>query len=485
MDSAMADRGAGVLLGQACGDALGVPYEFGPPLDADFEPMMLGGGPFGFEPGEYSDDTSMAVCISQVAATGVDLTTDAALDQIAQNFITWARGARDVGNQTRAVLSVARRRGTPTGKSAQAAAVAHIAASPNAEGNGALMRTAVVALSRLDDRETTAAAARKIAALTHAGTLSVESCVLWTEAVRIAVTEKRLDLLQGLDLIAPPRRQQWRRWIEESTNIDPRTFGRNGFTVTALQAAWAAITWTPVPEDEPASRRYAAEHFELALKNAVRAGYDSDTVAAIAGGLLGGFWGQSAVPHRWQRAIHGYGGCRARELVALGVLTASQGVPDAQGWPTIPRMVYGGLMDPLRVIHPYDQGVVLGSYGALADHGCDAVLSLCRVGQEDRLDAGGLDGDHVEIRLVDSEVVDQNPHLDFVINDAARAIASLRADGKTVFVHCVRAEQRTPAVAVAYSRLLGVDVDRARRDVLDALPDASGRGALWAAASLT
>ena len=60
------DRAAGVLLGQACGDALGVPYEFAtPPRD---EPQMKGGGLGPYAPGEWSDDTQMALCIAQVSA---------------------------------------------------------------------------------------------------------------------------------------------------------------------------------------------------------------------------------------------------------------------------------------------------------------------------------------------------------------------------------------------------------------------------------
>jgi ADP-ribosyl-[dinitrogen reductase] hydrolase len=483
MKSDEMDRAAGVLLGQACGDALGVPYEFGPPLDAAFQPRMIGGGPFGFAPGEYSDDTAMAVCIAQVAATGTDLTSDDALDEIAANFIAWAEGSRDVGNQTRAVLSAARRLGGRPGESAQHAATAHIALNPNAAGNGALMRTAVIALSRPHDRDATASAANKIASLTHAGPLSVDSCVLWTEAVRVAVTENRLDLLGGLDLIDAKRRRRWQTWIDESTDVDPRTFGRNGYTVSALQAAWAAITWTSVPETEPMEGRYAAQHFELALMNAVRAGDDADTVGAIAGGLLAAYWGRSAIPNHWQRAIYGYGNCRAHELVSLAALTASQGGRDCQGWPTTRRMAYEALTGPIRVVHPHDEGVVLGSYGTLDGHGCDAVVSLCRVGAGDRIDSGNLGADHVEIRLLDSELTEDNPHLDFVLKDAARAIATLRAEEKSVFVHCVRGEQRTPAVAVAYARLLGVENVQAQNDVLSVLPSASGRGLLWNAAS--
>jgi len=101
------DRAAGVLLGLAIGDALGVPYEFrDSPLPAGEAAQMLGGGLGPYAPGEYSDDTQMAVCIANVAATGVDLRSPETLDAIADGFLHWMiGGATDVGNLTRGVLS--------------------------------------------------------------------------------------------------------------------------------------------------------------------------------------------------------------------------------------------------------------------------------------------------------------------------------------------------------------------------------------------
>ena len=70
----------GSLLGTAAGDALGAGFEFGPPLAGDVEVAMTGGGAFGWAPGEWTDDTSMAIVIARVAADGLDLRTDAAQD---------------------------------------------------------------------------------------------------------------------------------------------------------------------------------------------------------------------------------------------------------------------------------------------------------------------------------------------------------------------------------------------------------------------
>jgi len=57
-------RARGAMLASACGDALGVPYEFAAPTDS---PEMIGGGLGPYEPGEWSDDTQMAICIAKVA----------------------------------------------------------------------------------------------------------------------------------------------------------------------------------------------------------------------------------------------------------------------------------------------------------------------------------------------------------------------------------------------------------------------------------
>ena len=103
------DRAGGVLLSQAIGDALGVPYEFAPRI-ACCQAQMIGGGLGPYAPGEWSDDTQMALCIAQVTATGLDISSDEGLSAVAQRFTSWMRsGATDIGNQTRQVLTRAQR----------------------------------------------------------------------------------------------------------------------------------------------------------------------------------------------------------------------------------------------------------------------------------------------------------------------------------------------------------------------------------------
>jgi len=74
---------------------------------------------------------------------------------------------------------------------------------------------------------------------------------------------------------------------------------------------------------------------------------------------------------------------------------------------------------------------------------------------------------------------DAHPNLAFCLADTAAVIAELRAEGHQVLVHCVRAQQRTPSVAVAYARHLGVGPDEARRAVATALPRSRRKGRLW------
>ncbi|HYO39286.1 MAG TPA: ADP-ribosylglycohydrolase family protein [Nocardioidaceae bacterium] len=476
------DRAAGVLLGQAAGDALGVPYEFGAPPGPGEQAEMRGGGLIHGAPGEWSDDTAMAVAVARVAVEHRDLASPDALSAVARGFLGWYAGRpADIGVQTRAVLaSVAEHSDDPMiGRLMREAAAAYAAHHPHSAGNGALMRTSPVALASLDDREQTARAARAVAELTHADPLAGDSCVLWSEAVRVAVLEGGLAVDAGLDLLPRTRRGQWRAWLDEARSRPPSTFRPNGFTVTALQAAVAAITQTGVPDLEPARHRFPCLHLQEALHAAVRIGDDTDTVAAIAGGLLGARWGASAVPWHWRRVVHGWPGLRSRDLQAFGTSIADHMVPT--GWPQVDAMDYPHPASEGTVPHPHDEGVLLGTMRSL-DHGTTAIVSLCRVGTDEPLFGRAAPEDRIDSRLVDSSNAAENANLHFLLHDAASAVRGLRAEGHTVLLHCVAAQQRTPSVALAYAVLLGHDPVEAAARVRAELPSTRGHGRVWDAA---
>ncbi|BBY17714.1 ADP-ribosylglycohydrolase family protein [Mycolicibacterium litorale] len=466
------DRIEGVLLGMAAGDALGAPYEFGPPRGPELAVEMVGGGVW--EPGEWTDDTAMAIAIAETAATGTDLREPAAQDTIVARWHAWSLRAKDVGIQTRSVLTAAARSGAATADRARAEAIRLHERTGRTAGNGSLMRTAPVALAYLDDEDAMVDAARAVSELTHVDLDAGDACVVWCSAIRHAVRTGELDARTGLRHIEHRRRKLWQERLDAAESGPPASFANNGWVVAALQAAWSAITTTAVPSDDPAAGVFRADHLRLALDAAVRAGDDTDTVAAIAGALLGAAYGASAVPVRWRALLHGWPGISAHGLVGLASAIARGGEPDSFDYS------YPGSPIDTVARHPYDDGVLLGGIGVLrrlpAD--VDAVVSLCRVADSDV--PQGIP--HVEVRLIDRVDEDENPHLDFVLLEGVRAVEQLRRQGRTVLVHCVGAYSRTPTIGALYgARLRAVDVDTALADVVRVLPGAQPNRAFRAA----
>ncbi|PPG04461.1 ribosylglycohydrolase [Pseudoclavibacter sp. RFBI5] len=302
---AQLDRAHGAVLASAVGDALGSQYEFGPPLSDD-TPVVYGVGVFGHGAGEWTDDTSMAMPILQALAGGASLNDPAALASVVVAWREWARDAKDVGAQTRTVLSALE--GDVTEDRARAAAHDVHTRAGRSGGNGALMRTGPVALGHLADGQERALveAATRIAELTHWESDNADACVLWCLGIRHAILTGELDLLGQLDAIPAERRDRWRAFTEEALapGAHPRDFSQqNGWVVRAYQGALAAIA--------------GASSLTDALERAVRGGGDTDTVAAIAGSLAGAVHGSRALPAALVETVHGWPGLRSGDLEAL------------------------------------------------------------------------------------------------------------------------------------------------------------------------
>lgn len=454
---AQLDRAVGALLATAAGDALGAPYEFGPPRGPELEVAMTGGGVW--EPGEWTDDTAMAIAIAETASVGFDLRDEAALDAVVQRWREWMQTAKDVGIQTSQVLRAAASVGLTARTAREASAALHNRTGRTA-GNGSLMRTAPVTLAYLDDEPGLVEAARTVSELTHFDPDAGDACVLWCLAIRHAILTGVIDARIGVCHLPADRRDTWAARLDAAEHARPASFPNNGWVVTALQAAWSAIATTPVPTEDPAAGIFRADHLRLALDAAVRCGNDTDTVAAIAGGLLGAVYGASAVPAEWRRVLHGWPGLSTRDLVALATRIVNEDEPFSYDlfW-----------MSPVR--HPHDDGVWLADFAALQalPTGVDAVVSLCRVNDDD-LPVGP---EQIDIRLIDIEGQDANPNLDFVLTDTVRLIEQLRNEGRTVLLHCVGCQSRTPTVAALYgARTRGISGEAALQEVSLALPDA-------------
>lgn len=319
-DEALRDRVAGAMLGMAAGDALGAHYEFGEPW-AQGEPrraVMLGGGAFGWEVGEWTDDTSMAICIASWALTpGKDLTDIFIQDKIVNSWVSWAQVSKDVGAQTRSVLNtvygLSREEAPHSSQVAQKAAQTLHERTGRSGGNGSLMRTAPVALAYIeqDDPAPLARAAKQLSALTHYDPDAGEACAIWCAAIKSAVLTGKLSIRQGVlnaDL-TPDRVEIWMERVADAENCSPAAFKNNGWVVEAFQAAWSAIHYT---QGDP-------EPLRAGLVCAVEGGGDTDTVAAIAGALLGAAYGASAVPQEWRSVLHGWPRLTGDELSTLAL----------------------------------------------------------------------------------------------------------------------------------------------------------------------
>lgn len=276
-DDAITDRARGCLLGLVVGDAVGTTLEFSrrdshPPLTD-----MVGGGPFRLQPGEWTDDTSMALCLAD------SLIACGELDQrdLMERFVRWWRAGYnshngrcfDIGVTTRQALQRFVDTGDPIAGSTD----------PNSAGNGSIMRLGPVALRWWGDRERAISAARAQSATTHGASAAVEGCALLAEILVEAIaTGDKLSALRSRRAaetsIAPVAAGSWRRKERHSIRS-------SGYVVHTLEAA----LWC--------TDRCAG--FSDAVLRAANLGDDADTVAAVTGQIAGALWGQSAIPRHW------------------------------------------------------------------------------------------------------------------------------------------------------------------------------------------
>jgi len=467
------DRAIGTLVGAAAGDALGAGYEFGGLVPPDHPVALIGGGRGPFRPGEWTDDTSMAIAIAESLAARADFRYQKSLDAVFRRWQWWARNAQDIDPQTWEVLRA------PSQSSATSSAAPARPATlrdniDRLPSSSPLTRAAPLALGHLDDERGLVPAARAIAGLTHPDPDSADACVLWSAAIRHAVLTGQLDIRIALPHVDSERRDLWRSRIDDAERAQPSAFAdTNSRAVPGLQCAWSAIVATPVPTEHPAAEVFRADHLRLALEAAVRAGGDTDTVASAAGGLLGALYGVSAVPWQWRLALKGWPGLNAHCLVHLATKIVDPEVISSfdyshGAWREHPR--------PMR--HPRDDFVWIGAAASLdkLPKGVDAVVSLCPVA-DGHIPSGVT---HLDVRLASERGA--NANLDFVLLDTVRAIEQLRAEDHEVFVHDLTVQNRAPAVATLYgSRRRDIDIFEALQDIRAVTPDVNPNPDFWLA----
>ena len=272
------DRAKGALVGLALGDALGTTLEF---ARRDTEPPvtdLVGGGPFGLAAGEWTDDTSMALCLadSLLAVGGLD-----ARDLI-ESFCRWYEDGYnsvtgecfDIGGTTARALDSFRATGEPLSGSTD----------PRSAGNGSLMRLSPVAIRWWHDGAAAVEAARLQSRTTHGAAQAVEACALFAhllvEAIGGAAKETVLRARDwpGDAEIAKVAAGSWH-------TKDRDAISSSGYVVHTLEAALWCVDRTKSVEE--------------ALILAANLADDADTVAAVTGQLAGALWGMSGVPAAW------------------------------------------------------------------------------------------------------------------------------------------------------------------------------------------
>lgn len=277
--SDLLNRYRGCLLGLASGDAVGTTVEFSP--KDSFPPVttMTGGGPFSLLAGQWTDDTSMALCLAESLTTrkGFD-----AQDQMNRYLNWWQWGyfsstgqCFDIGTTTAEALRRYSLDGNPFAGSVD----------PKTAGNGSLMRLAPVALYYYPHAEQTLRYAADSSRTTHAAPEAVESCRLFAQILMNALSGK--DKMRVLTDIAERPEQENLRQIAEGRYLDkPRSaiFG-TGYCVQSLEAA----LWCFAHSDS----------FEQAVLAAANLGDDADTTAAIVGQIAGAYYGAQGIPGDW------------------------------------------------------------------------------------------------------------------------------------------------------------------------------------------
>lgn len=212
-----------------------------------------------------------------------------------------------------------------------------------------------------------------------------------------------------------------------------------------LGASWRSLMHTPHPCHDPAIGSFACAH----LVETVWAAYRSsgDLAALYAGALAGARWGVSALPLQALRRLSEHTDPHALTCAAL-VSARGGRLPDQ--WPEAPIQARPERrLPPFAVPHPLDPDVVLGNLDHLRTRprDVDAVVSLCRTHPSDAPHLPGTDW--IRVWLHDTPGRNTNPH--FTLDEAAAAVAALRAEGKRVFLHCWAGASRTPAVAARYA----------------------------------
>lgn len=303
------NRAKGCLMGLAVGDAVGTTLEF---KERDYENItdMVGGGPFQLDPGQWTDDTSMALCL------GYALLEDHDINDVRQsltwseaqlaNYVDWYKNGYcssnghcfDIGGTTRIALQNFIRDGLLRNND-------HFLDS----GNGSLMRLAPIPIyynaKSVEDFTTLVYAADLSSSTTHASELCRQSCIAFSVLLNRAINGPiemdgiEPDMLANKIKLLKFAPALWENMVTNNLVLDIMNgsyqnktrdqISSSGYVIDSLEAALWAF-WN-------------TDNFRDAILLAANLGDDADTVAAITGQIAGAFYGLDGIPDDWVQKI--------------------------------------------------------------------------------------------------------------------------------------------------------------------------------------
>ena len=286
-----------MLLGISTGDAVGVPVEFKSREIIKNKPVtdMTGFGTYNLPPGTFSDDSSLTFCLAEGLISGYSLNT------IAENFIKWrydnywtaTNVVFDVGITTQNAIEKLINGCDPA-----------IAGDFDEEsnGNGALMRILPLLLYiRNKPIEERYQLTRQVSSITHGHVRSSIACFYYLEFARqlLQATDKfgiyeqlQTSIPSFLDStsINPDEKNIFKRLLIDRIDLIPiEQISSSGYVVSTLEASiWCLLT---------------TESYNDAVLKAVNLGSDTDTTAAVTGGLAGLLYGYDTIPAKWVQQL--------------------------------------------------------------------------------------------------------------------------------------------------------------------------------------
>ncbi len=285
-------RFRGCLLGLAVGDAVGTTVEFEP--RGSFKPLtdMLGGGPFQLKAGQWTDDTSMALCL---AASLIETGKFDAIDQMTRycnwfehGYMSSTNQCFDIGNTVRNALVEYKHTGNPFSG----------ATNRMSAGNGSLMRLAPIPIFYYPDREKILQFSGESSRTTHGATEAVEACQLFGDMLYRAFSGVGKDeiLFGSAEYLREPALQSIANGDYRQKSINQ--IRGSGYVVASFEAA----VWS----------FWNTQTYKEAVLAAANLGDDADTTAAICGQIAGAYYGEAEIPLLWLQKL-----TKRKEIIQL------------------------------------------------------------------------------------------------------------------------------------------------------------------------